>query len=40
MSENSIQIRQLSPSDAASFRELRLEGIRLNPEAFGSTYEF
>jgi len=40
MSENSIQIRQLSPADAASFRELRLEGLRLNPEAFGSTYDF
>jgi ribosomal protein S18 acetylase RimI-like enzyme len=40
MSTNSTQIRQLSPADAASFRELRLEGLRLNPEAFGSTYEF
>jgi len=40
MSENSIQIRQLSPADAGSFRELRLEGLRLNPEAFGSTYDF
>jgi ribosomal protein S18 acetylase RimI-like enzyme len=35
-----IQIRQLSPADAESFRELRLEGLRLNPEAFGSTYDF
>jgi ribosomal protein S18 acetylase RimI-like enzyme len=35
-----IQIRQLTPADAESFRELRLEGLRLNPEAFGSTYEF
>jgi ribosomal protein S18 acetylase RimI-like enzyme len=35
-----IQIRQLTSSDAESFRELRLEGLRLNPEAFGSTYEF
>ncbi|HET7109020.1 MAG TPA: GNAT family N-acetyltransferase [Candidatus Acidoferrum sp.] len=40
MSANSIQIRQLSPADAASFRELRLEGLRLSPEAFGSTYDF
>ncbi|HET6931302.1 MAG TPA: GNAT family N-acetyltransferase [Candidatus Acidoferrum sp.] len=40
MSENSIHIRQLTPADAASFRELRLEGLRLNPEAFGSTYDF
>jgi len=40
MSTNSIQVRQLTPADAESFRELRLEGLRLNPEAFGSTYEF
>jgi ribosomal protein S18 acetylase RimI-like enzyme len=40
MSLNTIQIRQLSPSAAESFRELRLEGLRLNPEAFGSTYDF
>jgi ribosomal protein S18 acetylase RimI-like enzyme len=40
MSPNSIQIRQLTPADAEPFRELRLEGLRLNPEAFGSTYEF
>jgi L-amino acid N-acyltransferase YncA len=40
MSPNSIQIHLLTLSDAASFRELRLEGLRLNPEAFGSTYDF
>jgi ribosomal protein S18 acetylase RimI-like enzyme len=40
MSPSEIQIRQLTPADAESFRELRLEGLRLNPEAFGSTYEF
>ena len=40
MSADSIYIRQLTPADAESFRELRLEGLRLNPEAFGSTYEF
>ena len=40
MSANSIQIRQLTPTDAEAFRELRLEGLRLNPEAFGSLYEF
>jgi RimJ/RimL family protein N-acetyltransferase len=40
MSPNPIQIRQLIPADATSFRELRLEGLRLNPEAFGSTYDF
>ena len=40
MSPSPIQIRQLTPADAESFRELRLEGLRLNPEAFGSTYDF
>jgi len=40
MSPNPIHILQLSPADAASFSELRLEGLRLNPEAFGSTYDF
>jgi ribosomal protein S18 acetylase RimI-like enzyme len=40
MSPSPILIRQLLPADAESFRELRLEGLRLDPEAFGSTYEF
>jgi ribosomal protein S18 acetylase RimI-like enzyme len=40
MSPSPIQIRQLTAADAESFRELRLEGLHLNPEAFGSTYEF
>jgi len=40
MSPSEIHIRQLLPTDAESFRELRLEGLRLNPEAFGSTYDF
>jgi ribosomal protein S18 acetylase RimI-like enzyme len=34
-----IQIRRLRPADAALFRDIRLEGLRLNPEAFGSTFE-
>ncbi|HTA59580.1 MAG TPA: GNAT family N-acetyltransferase [Candidatus Baltobacteraceae bacterium] len=40
MFTSAIQIRQLTAADAASFCELRLEGLRLNPEAFGSTYDF
>ena len=40
MSPTPIQIGQLTLADAESFRELRLEGLRLNPEAFGSTYDF
>jgi len=40
MSPTEIQIRQLTFADAELFRELRLEGLRLNPEAFGSTYDF
>ena len=35
----SIQVRQLTPEDAESFREIRLEALRTNPEAFGSVYE-
>jgi ribosomal protein S18 acetylase RimI-like enzyme len=27
------------PGDAALYREIRLEGLRLSPEAFGSTFE-
>jgi len=34
-----LQIRRLTPADAALFRDIRLEGLRLNPEAFGSTFE-
>jgi ribosomal protein S18 acetylase RimI-like enzyme len=34
-----IQIRRLVPDDAASFRNIRLEGLRDSPEAFGSTFE-
>jgi RimJ/RimL family protein N-acetyltransferase len=32
-------IRALGPEDADVFRDLRLEALRLSPEAFGSTYE-
>ena len=32
-------LRRLSASDAEGFRELRLEGLRNHPEAFGSSWE-
>ena len=35
----SHRIRSLAPEDAALFRQIRIEALRLNPEAFGSTYE-
>ena len=34
-----IQTRRLAPADAALFREIRLEALRDNPEAFASTFE-
>jgi RimJ/RimL family protein N-acetyltransferase len=34
-----IYIRQLTPGDAALYRGIRLEGLKENPEAFGSTFE-
>lgn len=39
MPSTPIQIRQLTLADVESLREVRLEGLRLNPEAFGSTFE-
>ena len=35
----SLSIRVLTAEDAALFRDIRLEGLLLQPEAFGSTYE-
>lgn len=35
----SFTVRQLTHVDLESLREIRLEGLRLSPEAFGSTYE-
>jgi RimJ/RimL family protein N-acetyltransferase len=34
-----LQIRRLETSDAALYREIRLEGLERCPEAFGSTFE-
>lgn len=34
-----IEIRPLTKADAAAFRTLRLEGLRLAPEAFSAAYE-
>jgi RimJ/RimL family protein N-acetyltransferase len=34
-----LQIRRLTTSDAALYREIRLEALQKNPEAFGSTFE-
>ena len=34
-----IQIRRLIEADASLFREIRLEALKLSPEAFGSSFE-
>jgi ribosomal protein S18 acetylase RimI-like enzyme len=34
-----IQIRRLAPADAALYRDIRLEGLQCDPQAFGSTFE-
>jgi ribosomal protein S18 acetylase RimI-like enzyme len=39
MTASNIQIRKLLPSDARSYREIRLEALAKSPEAFGSSVE-
>jgi ribosomal protein S18 acetylase RimI-like enzyme len=39
MSTADIRIRRLTADDAELFRDIRLEALRCNPEAFGSTFE-
>ena len=36
----SLKVRRLDTSDAAHYRELRLEGMKGHPEAFGSSREY
>jgi ribosomal protein S18 acetylase RimI-like enzyme len=35
----SFTIRPFRPDEAAQYREIRLEGLRLHPEAFGAAFE-
>lgn len=39
MSKEPVSVRRLSPDDAVLFREIRLEGLRSDPDAFASTFE-
>ena len=39
MQADDIRVRRLLPEDAAQYREIRLEGLRVSPEAFGNTFE-
>ena len=42
MSTDDIEIRRLAqenPADAIQYRDIRLEALQANPEAFGSTFE-
>jgi RimJ/RimL family protein N-acetyltransferase len=37
--DSQIHVRRLAPAEGAAYREIRLEALRLNPEAFGSAFE-
>lgn len=39
MKSSDLEIRRLGPADATVYRELRLRGLRENPDAFTSSYE-
>jgi RimJ/RimL family protein N-acetyltransferase len=39
MVDSEVQIRRLTPQDAHLYRAIRLESLRANPEAYGSTFE-
>ena len=39
MSGEPISVRLLTPADSALFREIRLEGLSRDPDAFSSTFE-
>jgi RimJ/RimL family protein N-acetyltransferase len=39
MVNSEVQIRRLTPEDAQVYRAVRLESLRANPEAYGSTFE-
>lgn len=39
MSAAPVAVRRLSAADAALFRDIRLEGLRCDPDAFSSTFE-
>ena len=36
----SLKLRRLETYDVASYRELRLEGLKSHPEAFASSWEY
>lgn len=37
--KSGLEVRRLLIADVAAYRDLRLEGLRLHPEAFGAAYE-